>query len=222
MLKVKTLILVFRDLEMKPGSIPKMRGYLASRYPKITELHNHLSDNRFDYHYPAIQYRVINNCGALIAINKGLKALQEIIFKTDSVIIGNEVIQIRDKEISIRECDLGVVDNYIAYQFSSPWMALKEQNYEKYMQMTAIDKQQFLRLILRENLKTISKGFSYTIPNIEEIKVDGFFKPMTVKFKAQTMCCFKGDFLMNFAIPEFFALGKQVARGFGVVKRAER
>jgi hypothetical protein len=33
------------------------------------------------------------------------------------------------------------------------------------------------------------------------------------------MLCFTGDFTTNFLIPEFLGLGKQSARGFGVVRK---
>ena len=66
----------------------------------------------------------------------------------------------------------GVSDDFIDYQFLSPWMALNQENYEKYKQMNRFEQVQFLKHILRENLKTISKGFDYIIPDIEEVKVD--------------------------------------------------
>jgi len=49
--------------------------------------------------------------------------------------------------------------------------------------------------------------------------VDGWFKPLEVNFHNQPMQCFTGDFTTNFLIPEFLGLGKQSARGFGVVRK---
>ena len=99
-------------------------------------------------------------------------------------------------------------------------MALKEENYRKYKTLNQIEQQNFLKHLLRENLKTLSKGFVYTIPDIEEIKVEGFFKPRSVNFKNIKMLCFTGEFMVNFYIPDYLGLGRQSARGFGVVTQS--
>jgi hypothetical protein len=33
------------------------------------------------------------------------------------------------------------------------------------------------------------------------------------------MICFTGEFMVNFHIPDYLGIGKQVARGFGTVER---
>ncbi len=97
-------------------------------------------------------------------------------------------------------------------------MALNEDNYAKYIQLNKIEQQILLKRILTGNIISISKGFKYTIPNDFVIKVEGYFKPKQVNFKNRKMLCFKGDFMTNFNIPDHLGLGKQSARGFGVVK----
>jgi hypothetical protein len=81
------------------------------------------------------------------------------------------------------------------------------------------EKHQFLRHLIRENLKTVSKGFHYDIPAIDDIKVEGYFKSRPMNFKNIRMTCFTGDFTMNFLLPDYLGVGKQVARGFGTVRR---
>jgi len=41
-----------------------------------------------------------------------------------------------------------------------------------------------------------------------------------VEFKGIRMIGFKGEFTVNFNIPDFFGIGKGVSHGFGTVKRA--
>ena len=74
---------------------------------------------------------------------------------------------------------------------------------------------------IKNNLKTLSKAFQYWIPDLDNLNVDGWFHPLEVNFHNQPMLCFTGDFTTNFLIPEFLGLGKQSARGFGVVRKKE-
>jgi hypothetical protein len=137
-------------------------------------------------------------------------------------VIAGEKAKIWEKSIQIREDDFGQTDSFFDYQFTSPWMALKEENYETFKTLDRIEKQQFLRHLLRENLKTVSKGFHYSIPDIESVKVEGYFKPRPMNFKNIRMVCFTGEFTTNFLLPDYLGIGKQVARGFGTVKRVSR
>ncbi|MCK4664840.1 MAG: hypothetical protein KAT68_18355 [Bacteroidales bacterium] len=216
-MKVQIISVIFLDLILKPYELPTLRGYFSKQFPEHTELHNHLPDGKFSYKFPKIQYRIISGHPALIGFNKGMEILKSIFLNLDEIIINNRKYMIHEKEIFVYEHDFGATDKFINYKFISPWMALKEENYEKYKTLDKIEQQRFLKHILRENLKTLSKGFNYTIPDIEEIKVEGFFKPKLVNFKNIRMLCFKGEFMVNFHIPDLLGLGKQSARGFGVI-----
>jgi hypothetical protein len=119
----------------------------------------------------------------------------------------------------LKEDDFGLTEDYFTYFFSSPWMALNQENYKDYNKMNTFQRNQKLKTILKNNLKTLSKAFNYWIPDVEKLNVDGWFKPLEVNFHNQPMQCFTGDFTTNFHIPEFLGLGKQSARGFGVVRK---
>ena len=216
-MKIKMLTVSFSDVQQKPSDIPKLRGYFSDKFPQHTELHNHLPGEKFSYKFPQVQYRIIEKHPALIGFGNGIEVLKKIFFELDEIIINNRKYTLNEKEIYLKEFDFGVADEFINYKFISPWMALKEKNYHRYNTMNRIEQQNFLKHILRENLKTLSKGFDYTIPDVEKIKVEGFFKPKSVNFKNIKMLCFNGEFMVNFFIPDYLGLGKQSARGFGVV-----
>ena len=216
-MKVKIAHIIYTDVEINASSIPKLRGYFAKRYPKEQLFHNHTSDGKCIYQNPQIQYRVIDGHPALIAYNDGVNILRDILLNNESITIGNETHSAIEKEITVIISELGQSDLPLDYYFNTPWMALNEDNYRAYRLMDEIEQQMFLRHILRENLKTISKAFGYLIPDVEAIKVRGMFRPMNVNFKNQRMQCFKGSFQVNFHIPPHLGLGKQSSRGFGVV-----
>jgi hypothetical protein len=218
-MKVKILFVKFLDAKFHPSDIPKLRGYIADQFPNYTILHNHLPGGKFCYKFPKIQYRVMEKSPALIGIGEGIDVLREVFMELEELIIGDRLYQTNNCSIIMKEYDFGVSDEYLVYEFISPWMSLNQKNYRKYKSMDKFDRVNFLNHLLRENLKTISKGVDYTIPNIEEVVPTGILKQTHVNFKNRKMTAFWGNFKVNFAIPDYFALGKQGARGFGVVTK---
>lgn len=221
MILIEMMVISFDDIELYYSDIPKVRGYFANKYKDKVEFHNHINDG-FDYRYPQIQFRIIDKRPALIGVNRGIDILKEVVFNEDELIVNQEVYKVNEKHIAYKRSEFGKTDEFYHYQLITPWMALKEENYKIYMQLNAVEKRIFLNHLLRENLKSLSKGFNYFIEDIESIEVDGKFFPITVNFKNQKMLCFKGYFTINFAIPDYLGIGKQSARGFGTVIRKEK
>lgn len=221
-MKVKLIEIKFLSNKIRKRNIPKFRGFLANKYQNYNLIHNHLNNGKFRYSYPQIQFKTIDQHPAIVGIDEGIDVLKKVFLELDNLKIGHKVHQVNEKSIRIIENDFGSANEYVDYKFISPWMALNQKNYNKFVKMTKFKQQQFLKHLLRENLKTISKGFNYTIPDIETINVDGVFNNTNVNFKNISMLCFYGKFRMNFHIPDFLGIGKQVARGFGMVKRKSR
>jgi hypothetical protein len=98
-------------------------------------------------------------------------------------------------------------------------MALNQENYREFVKLNTIQQKQRLKQILRGNLLTLSKGFGYTIPDFDAVELDGWFKPVERNFHNIPMQCFTGEFTTNFVIPDHLGLGKQIARGFGVIEK---
>ena len=199
-MEVKKAVLTFTGTNLRKADIPKFRGYLSKKYPKYDLIHNHLKNGKLRYSYPLVQFKAVDSHPTIIAINDGIDILKEVFL---------ELGDMKEK--------FGVSEEYNDYKFASPWMALNQENYRKYMKLNRYDQRAFLKHLLRENLKTVSKGFNYRIPEIEKVKVDGDFIKREVNFKNLKMLCFTGKFITNFYIPDYLGIGKQVARGFGAV-----
>ena len=218
-MKIKEIILRFDGIQVRNSDIPKFRGFLSSKYPNYNIIHNHLNDGSLRYSYPLIQFKTINHKPTILGINEGIELLKKVFMEIEGIKIGERYKVINEKSILLKEEKFGVTDDFIDYKFLSPWMALNQENYNKYNCMNRYDQMAFLKHILRENLKTISKGFGYTITGIDDVKVDGSFRRKLVNFKNIQMLCFTGKFITNFHIPEYLGIGKQVARGFGMVEK---
>jgi len=219
--KIRYLVVCWTDIELHAWEIPKLRGYFVHKFPETHLFHNHLPGQGFLYKTPCIQYRVIDSHPALIGINEGIEEMKRVFFEVDSLIINGNILQTNEREISLLEKDFGQCEEFHSYRFVSPWMALNQENYIEYQNLNPMEQNQRLRTILKNNLKTLSKGFSYWIPEMDKLQLDGWFKPLEVNFHNQRMQCFTGEFTTNFIIPEYLGLGKQSARGFGVVGKAK-
>lgn len=216
---MKYIILKFNDVNLDVRDIAKVRGYFASKFSDNPLLHNHLPNGKFSYKFPKIQYRLFDGNPALIAMEEGIEVLKEVFLLSDEMVIGNRVITLNEKEIISFDVEINQQNEFIYYQFISPYMALNQENYLKYQEADKYDKLKLLTGIIKNNLKTISKGFSYEIPDFENITVEANLKPKMVNFKNVKMLCFTGDFKTNFLIPDYWGLGKQTARGFGIIKK---
>ena len=211
--------LQFPHQRMKSFDIPKFRGSLAGQFPGYELIHNHLKNGKLRYGYPLIQFKVIDEVPTIIGIGEGIEILKSVFMEIQHIDIDGKRVTIWDKSAVLRDEELGQMEDFLHYRFKTPWMALKEESYDAFRVMDEADRQVFLRHLLHENLKTVSKGVHYWIPDIASIKVEGYFQMTERNFKNNRMLCFMGDFMMNFQIPDYLGIGKQVARGFCTVER---
>lgn len=216
-MEVDILVFKLEKNTIDRRDIPKLRGYIANKYPHYVELHNHTEKDGFRYGYPMFQYKVINSTPVLIAINEVSQLLMKISFDLNEININDKKINITEKGYILKKEKFGVSKEIVQYRFISPWMALNQNNYNKYMSLNLNEKNNLLKKILIGNILSMSKSFSYSVE--EELKNAIDLQTCMVNFKNQAMLSFKGTFSTNFYIPDYLGLGKSVSRGFGTIKR---
>lgn len=219
MISVSYLLVAFTDVSLKTWEIPKLRGYFANKYPSEHLFHNHLPSGQFSFTIPKIQYRIHDGHPALLGFKEGLEPMKRVFLETEEIIVGAQILKTNEISYTFFESDFGQDTEFHDYRFISPWMALNQENYREYVSLNPMQQKQRLKQILKGNLLTLSKGFSYTIPNFDEVEVDGWFKTIERKLHGVPMQCFTGEFSTNFMIPNLLGLGKQSARGFGVIQK---
>lgn len=218
-MEIDILILKLENNLINRRDIPKLRGFIADKYPQYVELHNHIGNDAYRYGYPMIQYKTIYKTPALIAINEAIKVLTELSFDLKEIDINGDIKNINEKKFIIKKEKFGISEKPIKYLFESPWMALNQNNYKKYLSQNEKGKNEILIKILVGNLLSVSKSLSYFIQ--ERVNAELDLTQCTVNFKNQAMIAFKGNFKTNFYIPDYLGLGKSVSRGFGVIKKIE-
>ncbi|MDY9925981.1 CRISPR-associated endonuclease Cas6 [Methanosarcina sp.] len=199
------------------GSSAQLRGFFATKFNEYNLLHQHNTD-KFIYKYPLVQYKMINKTPIVLGINEGVDVLIEIYDKYDKIRLKNNVYEIVEREISYKNEDFGLSDKFHTYSFETPWFALNQENFtNKYQRMNSAEQKELLRKTLVGNILSMSKSLGYTVP--EQIKCETNLHPGIGRMKGVEIATFKGEFMVNFLIPDYFGLGKSVSRGFGTVKR---
>ncbi len=199
--------------------IPKIRGYLANKFPQYLELHNHLGNDKFKYGYPVIQYKSIGGVPNIIAINDASKILIDIFFDVKEIDMKDKVMSILEKGYVLKTKELGAADRLVEYEFLTPWMALNQENYDKYARSPEDERVGILKKVLVGNVLSMAKGLDCWVDKPIEALIK--LRPVEVKYKDRKMVGFKGRFMTNFAIPDYLGLGKSVSRGFGTVVRVK-
>ena len=199
------------------GDAAKLRGFFATSFNEYALLHQHVTD-KLVYRYPLIQYKMLDGSPLVLGINEGANVLKEIYDKFDEIRLGDSSYAIMERGIMLKSEEFGCTEEIHSYRFSSPWLALSQENYPKYLNASAEDKRDLLRRILVGNLLSASKGLGYVAR--EHIRLDvGWMQDEICLLKGTKVTGIRGEFTTSFAIPDFMGLGKSVSRGYGAVTR---
>lgn len=215
--KIQTLTLTLGHEKYFRRDIPKIRGYFGSRFPQYIQLHHHIEANKFIYAYPLVQYKVLNYTPTIIGINEGAAVLKKIQHQVNELKIGETIIPVTEKSITVTEQIFGLDEQLHFYKFITPWLGLNQKNYQLYRAADNDNRLQLLNRILIGNLLALSKAFGYTVP--DQIMISSDTQLKMTKLKGTGMTGFRGLFATNFIIPDLLGVGKSVSRGFGTVKQ---
>ncbi len=219
-MNLKTFTLTLASTRPIRGSAPELRGFFATQFNEYPLLHQHSAD-RLIYRYPLVQYKMIDDTPTVIGINDGAEVLKQIYDKYDEIKLGEEVYEIVEKGIAIRNHEFGLSDKFHSYEFATPWLALNQDNYMKYYGLRGREeRKEFLRKTLIGNILSMSKSLDYQV--LDEIKCDVQVKTRKSRLKDVNVMTFIGGFCANFIIPDYLGIGKSVSRGFGAVKRCRQ
>ncbi len=163
---------------------------------------------------------MIDGAPMAIGINDGAEVLKQVYDKYDEIKLGEEVYEVVEKGIAVRNQEFGITDKIHSYEFATPWLALNQENYMRYYGMSGMEeRKEFLRKTLIANLLSMSKSLDYQVP--DKIKCDVEVRIRKSRLKDVNVMSFIGGFCANFLIPDYLGVGKSVSRGFGAVIRSE-
>ena len=213
--KIRTGIVKFPEIKVKPGELHKARGYFSNRYERYDLLHNHDRDTgKHLYRYPAVQFKINRFFSIFGYKQEGIEILKDIFLTSENLVIEGKTIEIYGKEIEVKEAVFGEDGQFYVYEFLTPWIALNQSNYKEYMRIDDdAQKNRMLNSILVNNIISFCKFAGYTIKSRLEVKSK--FLEVQANLKGKTHNAFKGEFMVNFLLPDFLGLGKSSSRGYG-------
>jgi len=217
--KIKSGVIRFPEIRIKPSYLHKVRGYFADQYNQYDLIHNHdKKTGKFHYRYPAIQFKITDYLSIFGYKQEGIDILKEVFLTSEDIIIEGKIIRIFGRELEITEEVYGEDGQFYLYEFFTPWIALNQDNYKEYKSLN--DETQKIRQInsiLVNNIISFCKFTGYTIK--DSLKVKSKFRETKANLKGKTHTAIKGEFMINFLLPDFLGLGKSSSRGYGNIKR---
>jgi len=219
---MKKSTLILNNILMRPNQIHKFRGFVGNLFKEHDLIHNHnVETGKVIYRYPLIQFKLIDNTPAIIAItDKAVKIFTDIFMTLDKINIDGIDIPVFEKDLKVETVDFGYSDETFMYEFVTPWLALNQKNYSKYEAATSNnEKQENLKKIFTGNILSMSKSLDYRLGCEQRINTTLQVKHRKVNLKGKTMLGFTGIVKTNFLIPDYIGVGKSVSRGFGCLKK---
>jgi len=213
----KTEIWITCDKPLE-GDGRKIRGFFGNLYRNRPEFHGH-EGNKLIYKHPLIQYKVFGGSALLIGLKEGAYLLKAVP-KLEYLEIYRQRYSILKQNLSSDAISFGLTDRIISYTFSTPWIGLNENNYEKYLSLKHNKNKShcLLEKILIGNILSMSKSLGYVVT--EKIRLISNLNEknkITVK-EGIELTAFDGEFETNFFIPDFWGLGKFSSRGYGTIR----
>lgn len=213
---IRTSLLTLDTDEPILESAIKLRGYISSQFPEYPIFHNHLSEGKYIYEYPRVQYKIIDGNAFILGIEEGAKLIK-MISDVDKLSLGDNIYKIKQKTFCDKDEKIMPTRGLLQYKFMTPWLALNQKNYPKFKMLKDWrEKKIMLNNILIGNIISMSKGFSFDIE--KDIYAHSKIKEIEIRYKDNIVVGFIGEFRTNFKVPDFFGLGKGVSHGFGVIK----
>ena len=187
-----------------------LRGCLANKYREENEFHNHTPDGSSIFRMPGIQYKIINGILTIVAYNENIPILADKFLKIKALQLKEKQITNFETRFTTGEQQFEITDILQVYRFITPWLALNQKNHNLYLKQ-GLD----LDRVLRNNILTNFKGFGITAD--KRIMVKGHYREQKVRFKDMLLTGFKGQFVCNIKMPDYMAVGKHRAIGYGCV-----
>lgn len=211
-------IIRFPEIQLATRDAHKLRGYFGNIFQEYSPLlHNHLESGESAYRYPLVQYKVINRIPTLVGLNEGADLLINLFLKIKTLQIEDKTYPIHQKNIESKTLEIGLSNELHSYRFQTLWMALNQENHQRYLHNSASEQQKQLNTLLQNNILSYFKAMNYWVNGQVMGMLQNVYEKET-KFKDKSMIAFQADFISNAVLPSFVGIGKSVARGFGTLE----
>lgn len=218
--KIRTLHISF-DAPLVPSQVAAFRGAIIEKAGREHLLfHNHISDDKFIYRYPLIQYKVIHNKPSIFCLDAGVDEIHHLFQQRSWTInLSGDTIELKVDRLDLKTITLNIWNKSFEYTLNN-WQALNETNYKKFQHLTSLkEKIEMLEKILTGNILSFAKGIDWHIDQPIEVAIQDIKSERLKRMKDIKVGALDIDFSCNVFLPNFLGLGKGVSTGFGIVKQ---
>lgn len=193
-----------------------LRAAVASLRPAVDLLHQYGLEGLI-YRYPRILYRISALDPMIVAVEEGVDILTTLKLVGEELRLGATTRRVLAATLDVQKQDLGPSSSPIRYRFTTPWLALNQENHSRFGRSNDEERTRILDAQVANNCLSLAKSFGLRITTRLAGRAD--LRPIPVLMKGIEMMGHFGEIEVNFNIPEGLALGKSVAKGFGAVER---
>ncbi|RLF16833.1 MAG: hypothetical protein DRN06_04770 [Thermoprotei archaeon] len=215
-MRVRTLVLTLETAKPIREDGSKLRGFIANKFKEYPLLHHHVDGRSYIYTYPKVQYKVIGGTAIILGIAEGADVLRRVADEITHLKLGRSEYVVERLQMIRMDADFGVCRAPRRYKFLTPWLALNQKNYERFRRADSWkERKSLLNAILIGNILSMCKGLNFVVTR--RLRARSLLQMETVSYKNMPRVGFKGEFEVNFIIPDLFGIGKAASQGFGVV-----
>ena len=210
----QTIIRIRLGCHLTLNHVRWLRGSMAKLIDR-PEFHHHTSAGLV-YKHPLIRYAVQGDEAYIMGLAAGAFLLRAVP-RIETLHLGTEEYPVLERRQEVSRFALGPVPAPVIYHFTAPYLALNQENYALWQCSDLFSRRALLQRVVVGNLLSLSKAIGLDVSERLQAEVElepsGFheLKP------GVRLLGFQGAIRINFALPNFWGIGKSSARGFGTL-----
>jgi len=217
--KIRVLIIGFEN-EIRWGELEYFRAAVSDIAGAGHVLfHNHTLKG-YRYSYPLIQYQTWGKRPLLVCLNEGVDEVHHFFEnRNGKMILGDREYDMKIGRINLNRFTLQTWDKTFRYKIYH-WLPLNQDNYQKYKMLdNDIDRAEFLGGILFGNILSFAKGMGWHLDKeLLKVRIHDTGTRRMMRVKKVMREAYTLEFSTNVFLPDFIGLGRNVSRGYGLVR----
>lgn len=210
------------SLPLEARDIPRWRGAWAELAGwEMDRFHNHLpGEEGVIPRYPQVQYRVRRRQAALLALQQGVKDVQQTLAKTDWTIRWrDELFALGMEDLRMETFELHVQRQPTTYRLRR-YLPFNSENFRAWDRAdTFAQRLDLLNRLLPGHLLAFATGVGWQVPERFTAEITDIYRQESAVLHDIRRPAFDLAFRTNLFLPPGIGLGKGVSHGFGLVSK---
>ena len=198
----------------------QLRGAIGNLFRDWSLMHQHLG-RQYLYQHPLVQYKILAGIPMVVGLGLGAELLAAL-EPPRQLMMNHERVEFKNVCLvsEFYEPDFTAPRRF---DFSTPWIALNEDNYSRYREHEVREQREAIREMLQSiligNILSFAKGLGLSILARLQANIEHWHaEPVRAKQQESGLLLgFAASGEITFSAPPFWGFGKQSSRGNGVM-----